>query len=117
MKLTDNRKKHIAARWKEYGGDLETFVRLFTKAEASSFLTGKNDRGWMASFDWLLKPDKMVNVLEGKHDNKGGGNNAAKRNNQGSEKPRLSTAEYAKKLAAEGQLPSVPDFNELFATH
>lgn len=117
LKLSENRKKHIAARWNEYGGDLETFVTLFTKAEASSFLTGNNDRSWNASFDWLMKPDNMTKVLESRYDNKGGGNNATKRNNQGSEKPRLSTAEYAKKLAAEGQLPSVPDFNELFATH
>ena len=116
LKLSENRKKHIAARWNEYGGDLETFVTLFTKAEASSFLTGNNDRGWAASFDWLMKPDNMTKVLEGKYDNKGGGNNAA-RVKQGSEKPRLSTADYEQKLREAGQLRDVPDFDAMFAAH
>lgn len=116
LKLSENRKKHIAARWNEYGGDLETFVTLFTKAEASSFLTGNNDRGWAASFDWLMKPDNMTKVLEGKYDNKGGGNNAA-RIKQGSEKPRLSTADYEQKLREAGQLRDVPDFDAMFAAH
>ena len=116
LKLSENRKKHIAARWNEYGGDLETFVTLFTKAEASSFLTGNNDRGWAASFDWLMKPDNMTKVLEGKYDNKGGGNNAA-RVKQGSEKPRLSTADYEQKLRDAGQLRDVPDFDAMFAAH
>ena len=117
LKLSENRKKHIAARWNEYGGELETFEMLFTKAEASSFLTGNNDRGWNASFDWLMKPDNMTKVLEGRYDNKGGGNNVAKRINRGAEKPRLTTAEYEQKLAAEGQLRAVPDFDAMFAAH
>lgn len=119
LKLSENRKKHIAARWNEYGGDLETFVTLFTKAEASSFLTGNNDRGWNASFDWLMKADNLAKTLEGKYDNKGGGNNAgriAKNNGTSAEKPRAtSTAEYERKLRESGQFKALPDFNKMFA--
>lgn len=119
LKLSENRKKHIAARWNEYGGDLETFVTLFTKAEASSFLTGNNDRGWNASFDWLMKADNMAKTLEGKYDNKGGGNNAgriAKNNGASAEKPRAtSTADYERKLRESGQFKALPDFNKMFA--
>ena len=33
-KISENRKKAIAARWKEYGQDLNAFRELFEKAEA-----------------------------------------------------------------------------------
>ena len=65
--ISDNRKRAIAARWKEYGYDLNTFHELFSKAEASSFLKGKNDRNWSADFDWLMNSKNMAKVLEGKY--------------------------------------------------
>lgn len=49
-KISANRKKAIAARWKEYGQDLSIFRELFEKAEASPFLKGRNDRNWTADF-------------------------------------------------------------------
>ena len=66
-KLSANRKKAIAARWKEYGGNLATFIELFDLAEASPFLKGQNDRNWSADLDWLMKSDNMAKVLEGKY--------------------------------------------------
>ena len=66
-KLSANRKKAIAARWKEYGQNLATFIELFDAAEASPFLKGQNDRNWSADFDWLMKSDNMAKVLEGKY--------------------------------------------------
>ena len=62
------RKQAIAARWKEYGQNLETFRELFERAEASSFLKGKNGRNWAADFNWLLNSENMAKVLEGKYD-------------------------------------------------
>jgi hypothetical protein len=62
------RKKAISARWKEYNQDIDTFQELFAKAEASSFLKGKNARNWSASFDWLMNSANMAKVLEGKYD-------------------------------------------------
>lgn len=66
-KVSEARKRAIAARWKEYGRDLNTFRELFEKAEASSFLKGKNDRNWTADFNWLMNSENMAKVLEGKY--------------------------------------------------
>ena len=63
-----SRKKAIAARWKEYRQDLDTFRELFTRAEASQFLKGKNKRNWTADFNWLLNSENMAKVLEGNYD-------------------------------------------------
>lgn len=62
------RKQAIAARWKEYGQNLDTFRELFERAEASAFLKGKNGRNWTADFNWLLNSENMAKVLEGKYD-------------------------------------------------
>lgn len=66
-KVSANRKKAIAARWKEYGRSLDTFRELFTLAEASQFLKGKNNRNWTADFNWLMNSENMAKVLEGKY--------------------------------------------------
>lgn len=65
--LSQERRKHIAARWKEYDRDIETFRELFEAAEASAFLKGQNPRNWTADFNWLMKSDNMAKVLEGKY--------------------------------------------------
>jgi len=67
--LSDARKKSIKARLKTY--TYEDFQTLFTKAEASDFLKGKNNRDWQANFDWLIKDANMAKVLSGNYDNKG----------------------------------------------
>ena len=68
--VSSNRKKAMAARWKEYHGDLEAFRELFTKAEASGFMKGESERGWTADFNWMMNSDNMAKVLEGKYDDK-----------------------------------------------
>lgn len=40
------------------------------KINASDFCIGKNDRGWKATFDWLLQPETYLKVNEGKYDNR-----------------------------------------------
>ena len=67
--ISENRKKAIAARWKEHKQDLETFRELFSRAEASLFLKGKNKRNWAADFNWLMNSENMAKVLEGNYDN------------------------------------------------
>ena len=66
--LSDARKKAIKARLKTYS--LEQFRELFTKAEASDFLKGKNKKDWQANFDWLIKDGNFAKVLDGNYDNK-----------------------------------------------
>ena len=68
-KLTAQRRKHLNARWKELGS-LDEFKEVFSRAQASSFLTGNNDRGWNADFDWLINESNMTKVIEGKYDDK-----------------------------------------------
>ena len=67
-KLSEVRKKSIKARLNTYNYD--DFKTLFTKAEASNFLKGKNSRDWQANFDWLIKDNNMAKVLDGNYDNK-----------------------------------------------
>lgn len=71
--LSENRKKSIKARLNTY--TLDDFKRLFTIAEQSDFLKGKNDRNWNANFDWLIKDSNFAKVLDGNYNNKQGGNN------------------------------------------
>lgn len=68
--LSEARKKTIKARLKTY--TLDDFKEVFTKAEASDFLKGSNNRNWSANFDWLIKDANMAKVLDGNYDNKGG---------------------------------------------
>lgn len=125
--VSPNRKKAIAARWKEYGGDMATFETMFNMAEASDFLKGKNDRNWTATFDWLLKADNMAKVLEGNYRNKGDKENAnaagtsRTKPGAGTDKPApggnvraITTAELEDKLRKSGQFKGYPDFNAMF---
>lgn len=68
--------KIISAKTKKDLADLLTrytlddFKQLFTKAEASAFLKGANERKWQATFDWLIREENMAKVLNGNFDNK-----------------------------------------------
>lgn len=76
--LSDARKKAIRARLNTYS--MDDLKRLFEKAEASSFLKGKNGRNWSANFDWLMKDSNIVKVLEGNYDDKPGSSFAGNTN-------------------------------------
>lgn len=67
-KLSDERKKHINARIREF--DIDTVVTVFKKVGNSSFLNGDNDRRWKADFDWIFNPTNFLKILEGKYDKK-----------------------------------------------
>lgn len=124
--VSENRKKAIAARWKEYGGQIEVFENLFKMAEASTFLKGGNDRNWTATFDWLMKQANMAKVIEGNYKNKGDFKNANSRGTQGTgtrpganqtaagHVPAITTAELEDKLRKEGSFRGYPDFDAMF---
>ena len=67
-KLSEARKKAIRARLKTY--TLDEMQLMFQKAEASSFLKGKNNRNWSANFDWMIKDANMSKILDGNYDDK-----------------------------------------------
>ena len=69
VKLSESRKKAIRARLSS-GYTVEDFKTLFQKTKDSSFLTGGNNRNWIAGFDWLIKDGNMAKVLEGTYDDR-----------------------------------------------
>jgi len=67
-KLSDQRKKHISARYKEF--DYDKIIEVIKKAGKSDFLCGINDKAWKADFDWIFNPTNFLKIMEGKYDNK-----------------------------------------------
>ena len=67
-KLSEQRKKHIAARFKEF--DYDVLIEVIKKAGKSDFLCGKNDKAWKADFDWIFNPTNFLKIMEGKYKNK-----------------------------------------------
>ena len=77
--LTDKRRKAVRRfidfyRKQANAVDEQAFLsavrEYFLKATQSEFLTGKNDRGWKADFDFLTNENKALALLEGKYDTK-----------------------------------------------
>lgn len=77
-KLTDQRKRAINSRIKEY--DLETVFLVIKKVSESDFLNGENERKWFADFDWIFKPSNFVKILEDKYKNKNNPGETFKKN-------------------------------------
>ena len=67
--MSDQRKSNVRARIREYGGDVQKVYKAIDKAMASDFMNGKNGKGWVASFDWMMCPTNFPKVLEGNYDN------------------------------------------------
>ena len=66
--LTEKRKRDLKARLKKYSQ--EELKEVFKKAEDSDFLSGRTDKWTGATFDWLIKEENIVKVLEGNYDNR-----------------------------------------------
>ena len=53
-------------------------------------IKGQNNRNWTITFDWLIKPNNFIKVLEGNYDdkeNKGGVNNESGSNTSKNNEP------------------------------
>jgi hypothetical protein len=66
LKPTQARRLVVLQALKHKG--VSVLYDAFKKAEGTSFLKGANQRGWRADFDWLIKGDNMLHVLEGRYD-------------------------------------------------
>ncbi len=66
LELTEDRRSLIAERLRE-----PTFAQSWAKSlqilAETPFAKGEGERGWLASFDWWLKPGTVVKILEGKY--------------------------------------------------
>lgn len=65
-KLTDSRKKLINARIKEHS--LEKIGDVFKLVVESDFLSGRK-KDWKANFDWIMKKENFIKILEGNYKN------------------------------------------------
>ena len=72
--IKDNRLKMLNARINEYG--IEAVIEAIKSIDKSSFLKGQNNRNWIITFNWLIKPNNFTKVLEGNYLDKEGENNA-----------------------------------------
>lgn len=61
------RYKNASARWTEKP-DRDYWVGVIIKLNHSLFAKGDNDRGWVADFEFLVRPDNHFRILEGKYD-------------------------------------------------
>ena len=66
-KVASNSTRHrlLTARVSEYGQ--ADIIKAINSVKDSAFLRGDNDRGWVITFDWLLKPSNFQKVLEGNY--------------------------------------------------
>lgn len=62
------RYKLLNARIKEYGED--KVLEAIENIKSSTFLKGQNNKGWVITFDWLVKPNNFLKVLEGNYEDK-----------------------------------------------
>jgi len=63
---TEKRNKLCNARLKENPSE-EYWISVVKEISQNNFCLGRNDRGWKANFDWLLKPDTHLKVMEGNY--------------------------------------------------
>ena len=73
--ITDGTKRseYLKARVREHGRD--AIFQMIDKAAGSQFLNGYNQKGFTATFDWLVAPNNFIKVLEGNYDNENNGTN------------------------------------------
>ena len=63
------REGFINARIGEYGQ--QKVIEVLRLAGESDFLNGKNDKAWKADFEWIMRPQNFVKIMEGKYKNNG----------------------------------------------
>ncbi|EPS56444.1 TPA: phage replisome organizer N-terminal domain-containing protein [Clostridium botulinum] len=86
------RYKMLNARIKEYGTD--NILKAIENIESRPFLKGQNNKGWTITFDWLVKPNNFIKVLEGNYTDKEGVNGGIKQNTEGSKKQEYDFSKY-----------------------
>jgi hypothetical protein len=79
--MNDTRRKMLSTRWRELyeagdfetqDGGVETFESYFLMVKDSQFLMGKANgangrKPFMADFEWLIRPQNFLKVIEGKY--------------------------------------------------
>ena len=81
VNIKNNRLKMLNARIKENG--IDEVLRAISNINESSFLKGQNDRNWIITFDWFIKPNNFIKVLEGNYKDKEKENKVQTRTSKG----------------------------------
>ena len=66
--IKGKRRDSVRARARERGK--KSLVVVFENAAKSDYLNGRNDKSFIANFDWLVRPNNFIKVLEGNYNNK-----------------------------------------------
>jgi hypothetical protein len=66
--ISKQRKDSIRARINEFGKD--EFAEMIRKASESNFLKGDGNKGFVAKFDWMIRPTNFQKIIEGNYDNR-----------------------------------------------
>jgi len=69
LKSNDKRDKASKLLLKE-NPDLNYWENVIKRMESSLFCNGNNKDGWQAGFDFFLKPETHIKVMEGSYDNR-----------------------------------------------
>ena len=65
IKPSSKRYQLLKGRIREYG--IDEVLNAINNVHNSDFLRGENNRGWMITFDWFVKPNNFTKVLEGNY--------------------------------------------------
>nr|WP_287761076.1 PT domain-containing protein [Prevotella sp.] len=77
-KIENQRKSMLEARIRNYG--IENVKKVIVLASQSDFLNGGGERGFVATFDWILKPNNFPKILDGNYNNTAHGTENENRN-------------------------------------
>jgi hypothetical protein len=66
---TDSRKAALRRTWAFFKYDAEAFKGYFKQVKESDFLCSRGKNNFQATFDWLLKQQNIIKVIEGNYDN------------------------------------------------
>lgn len=69
IKPSSKRCQLLKGRIREYG--IDDVINAIENVRNSDFLRGENNRGWMITFDWFVKPNNFTKVLEGNYNKEG----------------------------------------------
>lgn len=65
IKPSSKRYQILKGRIREY--NIESVLEAIRNIKDSGFLQGDNNNGWMITFDWFIRPNNFVKVLEGNY--------------------------------------------------
>ena len=68
IKPSSKRFQLLKGRMREYG--IESVLEAIRNVKGSGFLQGDNNNGWTITFDWFIRPNNFVKVLEGNYSKK-----------------------------------------------